>query len=244
MNQQVETQHRLLASAVHNNAAWCDAVCTAHGKPGEFSQHIWLQKHGSPRFYPDAATLTKEGRHRQEEHIAELARQRPGGLAVKDSYRSLDLGKLGFKMLFDADWIGMAPRPASNKLTPAWQQAECEDDLYRWELAWSDSDRITETGRVFPDTLLSAPEICFLLATEDGTLVGGGILNHAAGAVGISNVFSRGMPVQAVWEGLIATAAARFPGLPLVGYESGEDLPAALSAGFDVIGQLRVWLRS
>lgn len=233
----------LLAKAVRNNAAWCDAVCAAHGRPGEFSPHLWLQKRGAPRFYPDAVTLTEQGQRAQEELIAELARLRPGGLAVKDSYHSLELGKFGFKTLFDADWIAMPPPIASGAPALVWQQAACGEDLHRWELAWSGDDMIAEADRIFPVNLLSAPDIRFLLAFEGGTPAGGGILNRSAGAVGISNVFARSMPAEAVWEGLVAAAAARFPGLPLVGYENGEDLAAAVSAGFETIGRLRIWVR-
>jgi hypothetical protein len=42
---------------------------------------------------------------------------------------------------------------------------------------------------------------------------------------------------------VIASAAARFPGLPLVGYERGADLAHALDAGFTTIGPLIVWQR-
>jgi len=43
------------------------------------------------------------------------------------------------------------------------------------------------------------------------------------------------MPVTA------AMAAEIFPGLPLVGYESGVELAAAHHAGFKTVGSLRVW---
>jgi hypothetical protein len=34
-----------------------------------------------------------------------------------------------------------------------------------------------------------------------------------------------------------------FPGLPLVGYESGDELKAARRAGFEVGDPLRIWVR-
>ena len=33
--------------AARNNAQWCDAVCRAHGNPGEFHDDIWLNRHAS-----------------------------------------------------------------------------------------------------------------------------------------------------------------------------------------------------
>ena len=38
-------------------------------------------------------------------------------------------------------------------------------------------------------------------------------------------------------------AAVIRPGLPIVGYERGEDLAAARQAGFTVLGPLRIWAR-
>jgi hypothetical protein len=43
-------------------------------------------------------------------------------------------------------------------------------------------------------------------------------------------------------DGVLAVAALR-PGLPVVGYERGEDMAAAREAGGRVIGPLRVWTR-
>ena len=47
-----------------------------------------------------------------------------------------------------------------------------------------------------------------------------------------------------VWRSLILLAAQTFPRLPLVGYESGTELQAALDAGFEIGDPLRVWVRT
>jgi hypothetical protein len=41
----------------------------------------------------------------------------------------------------------------------------------------------------------------------------------------------------------VRAAAALRPGLPIVGYERGEDLAEARQAGFTALGPLRVWAR-
>jgi hypothetical protein len=46
------------------------------------------------------------------------------------------------------------------------------------------------------------------------------------------------------WNELVAAVAARFPDRPLVGYEAGSDLQGALGAGFEPVGELRIWGRS
>ena len=53
---------------------------------------------------------------------------------------------------------------------------------------------------------------------------------------GVSNLFGD-------WRAAVDSIAGRYPGLPLVGYESGDDLAAARRAGFTSTGPLRVWLK-
>ena len=47
-----------------------------------------------------------------------------------------------------------------------------------------------------------------------------------------------------VWRSLILLASRTFPRLPLVGYESGSELAAALDAGFEIGDPLRIWVRA
>jgi hypothetical protein len=68
---------------------------------------------------------------------------------------------------------------------------------------------------------------------------GGGILSRGAEVVGLSNLF--GSATDMVWRSLAAMAYEVFPGLPLVGYDRGNELAAAHQAGFETIGPLRVW---
>ena len=82
-----------------------------------------------------------------------------------------------------------------------------------------------------------------VLAVRDGAeVVAGTILSAGTGsAVGVSNVFAAD-GVGDVWAGILAWAAAHHPGLPLVGYEAGDDRRAPLEAGFRVVGPLRIWM--
>jgi len=62
-----------------------------------------------------------------------------------------------------------------------------------------------------------------------------------SGTVDVSNVhFAPRQPFS--WHEVVAAAGACFPGRDLVGYEQGHDLDAALAAGFDPVGDLRVWV--
>src|SRR6202795_4077761 len=87
----------ITALAAHNNALWCDAVCRAHDRPGEFYDTLWLTRLGTPRFYPDAVTIAGvEAAPAQMEAIAALVGStRRREWFVKDSFQSLDLDLLG-----------------------------------------------------------------------------------------------------------------------------------------------------
>src|SRR5215471_9267661 len=92
----VRMKKNITVLAARNNALWCDAVCRAHDRPGEFHDTLWLNRLGAPRFYPDAVTLSGvESAPAQIETIATLvgsAREREW--AIKDSFQSLELNSL------------------------------------------------------------------------------------------------------------------------------------------------------
>lgn len=231
--------------AARNNALWCDAVCSAQGAPGEFRQALWLTRHNTPPGYPNVVTLTpSETDPEPIETVNSLTRSPLGaGWAVKDSFQNLDLRSLGFTVLFDAEWLLRQPTDGGAQEGPAmlsWKVACSEADLLLWENAWAGATA-AGTSKVFGASLVTRSDVCFLLAFVDGSVCGG-ILNSGAGVVGLSNVFHAGVDPEAVWRGLVREAALRFPGLPVVGYESGEALAAAQRAGFQSIGPLRIWL--
>lgn len=59
--------------------------------------------------------------------------------------------------------------------------------------------------------------------------------------VGLSNVFGPDTDLDETWVGVISLTRHWCGSLPMVGYESGEDLAAAIRSGFTAIGPLRVW---
>lgn len=240
----------LVERATRNNALWCDAVCEAHGRPGTFAEGLWLTRSGAPRFYPDAITLA--GPTAVPQQIAALAAlletRRGVGVAVKDSFSSLDLVPLGFEVLIEAQWLHLPPPPTPTyPLGPGVNSTDiCDaEDLAAWEQAWRGNGAVDQAEKpAFPPSLLSNPEILFIAITQDGRTVGGGILNGGSGVVGISNVFVRDIEPGVVWRTLAARCFAAFPGLALVGYERGPALEVAIESGFRTIGPLRVWLRA
>jgi hypothetical protein len=191
------TTDDLLQRAARNNAEWCDAVCRAHGRPGEFREVMWINRHGTPRFYPNLVTLAATADpDTYVEGVRELvAAGVPGDCGVKDSFAALDLAPLGFRLLFDAQWIARAasaPGVADAMPGVRWLKVERARELADWESAWAGvpvDPKSSSLARVFLPTLLADDDVAFIAAYQGHRLVAGAIANRAADVVGWSNLF-------------------------------------------------------
>ena len=162
-----------LSAAVHNNAAWCDAVCRALGGDTTRVDGLWVNRSPSPPFYPNAVTLEPFDTAAQLSRLhSMLDSVLPRPWAVKDSYQRLDLVPLGFEVLFEAEWIGL---PADHELPdpaisgPAWATVRSDADLLAWERALhggSTAAASAGVARVFDPALLDDPDIRFLAGTQ------------------------------------------------------------------------------
>lgn len=229
----------LLLAAARNNADWCDAVARCHGPGGAFAPDAWTSVRRTPPLYPDAVTLIPGAP--AAPLVAAVDTDGPG-CSVKDSFADLDLSGDGFEVLFEAQWIhrpGGAPQTAAaNRLE--WSQVATPGELRAWEAAWDGEE---DTGLFRPALL--GEDIAFLAGRAGDRIVAGAVASTGGGVVGVSNLFAHDEAgTDAAWAGALAGIAARWPGLPVVGYEHGEDLDAAVLAGFTPIGPLRVWLHT
>ncbi|MGW7435236.1 hypothetical protein [Streptomyces sp. NPDC054849] len=229
----------LLLAAARNNADWCDAVVRGHGPGGAFAADHWASARRTPPLYPDAVTLAPGAA--AASLVAGIDTGSPG-CSVKDSFGDLDLAGHGFEVLFEAEWIhrpaGVAvPDSASG---PEWSRVATPGELEAWEAAWDGEE---STGLFSPALL--GEDTAFLAARAGGRIVAGAVASTGGGVVGLSNLFAHdGAGTDAAWAGALAAITARWPDLPVVGYEHGEDLDAALRAGFTPIGPLRIWLHT
>jgi hypothetical protein len=230
------------AAAARNNAEWCAAMCRSHDIPSTFGETIWSSSRRCPRYYPDAITLHPDAG--AGDLLPRLDLSVPG-CAVKDSFAVLDLTPHGFVEVFTAQWIRRpagAPDPVPAR-TLRVEHVTAAAGLDLWCAAWSGG--ADDARDVFRPALLDEPEALVLGFHDDAGVVGGVVLNRSAAAVGLSNVFAADAADAAdavtVWASAITAATSRFPGLPLVGYEHGDDLGAALATGFTGLGPLRVW---
>ncbi|MFE6843322.1 hypothetical protein [Streptomyces sp. NPDC057686] len=230
----------LLRAAVHNNAEWCAAVSGG----GSFTAEAWTSARRTPPYYPDGVTLTREAS--AEVLLAGMDTDSPG-CSVKDSFAVLDLAPAGFEVLFAAQWIHRpadAPAPSAPALT--WSRVTDAGELAAWEAAWGGGE---STGLFHPGLL--SEEIAFFAGrSADGRIAAGAAANrtgaHRTHAVaGLSNVFTAdGTPGDEAWTGALTAVADLWPGLPVVGYEAGDDLDTAVRHGFAPLGPLRVWLHT
>ncbi|MFJ2966574.1 hypothetical protein ACIPIC_30230 [Streptomyces collinus] len=227
-------QQALVRAAARNNAEWCAVMGRAHGVASVFGGEAWAASRRTPVYYPDAVTL--EPGADPETLVARIDTVVPGA-SVKDSFADLDLTGAGFRVLFEAEWIH---RPAGVPVTApdlVWDAVRDPDALRDWARAWDDGGGNAD---LFRPGLLDDPET-FVLAgrSADGRVSVGAVAGRSSHLVGVSNVFG---PPDAAWPLVLHAVGRLFPALPVVGYEQGDDLTAALRHGFEAVGPLRVWV--
>jgi hypothetical protein len=225
-----------VATAARNNAAWCDTVCATHGNPGVFSPGAWTTARRSPPLYPDAVTLDPAV-------TADEVLQRvdaDAGCSVKDSFATLDLAPHGFGVLFEAEWIQLRARsvPAAGNRA-RWQKVRGAHELDEWAVAWA----APGAASPFRSELLREADVAIVAGRDATGVVAGAVLNRAAGAVGLTNLFSTTGDLDGALRAAVATATELFPNVAIVGYESGADLDVACEHGFVTLGPLRVWTK-
>jgi hypothetical protein len=227
-------------TAAANNAGWCDLVCRSHGLDPALDRDAWTSRMRTPPLYPDAVTLAGD-----VSVPGLLARvDAAAGCSIKDSFASLDLSAVGFRVLFEAEWIVRPPSATSSAAAPAgvaaWEVVRAPDVFVAWERAWRGDDGPVGVLRA---DLLGHPSVTVLAARDGDRVSAGAVLYRGAGVVGVSNMFTDPDRGRAGWVGCLALVDAVVPGATVVGYEAGDALAAALSAGFRTAGPLRVWSR-
>jgi hypothetical protein len=229
----------LVRAAARNNAEWCEIMCRLHRIGSWFRGNVWAAERRPPPHYPDAVTL--ESTASRESVLAEIDTVTPG-CSVKDSFACLDLSPAGFRVLLDAQWLyrPARPPPQTKALGPRWMRIRHAEALSDWEQAWSGGD---EPIGLFPAALLREQAVAILGAYSGDRVVGGAIANRSASVVGVSNLFAMDGDLDNTWRACLVALIEHFPDLPLVAYEHGAALAAALRNGFEATGALRVWVK-
>jgi hypothetical protein len=176
---------------------------------------IVCRSHGVPTAFHEVVWLA---RRRSPPLYPDAVTLRPG-LSAEAVLRDIDDGP-GCSLKDSFADLDLAPLGFEELFSASWIAREPDTErggAERWSAAESDLDPSVRT-----------------LAAEGA----GAVANRTGSVVGVSNVSG-----DDAWTGLAEAVWREFPGLTLVGYEHGDDLDAALAAGFEEIGPLRIWLR-
>ncbi|MCT9089809.1 hypothetical protein N4G70_13150 [Streptomyces sp. ASQP_92] len=227
----------MIQAGARNNAEWCAPMSRSHGVTGEFGSQAWTVPTRPPLYYPDAVTLVPGA---DTGALVDRIDTAVAGAGIKDSFADLDLSGAGFEVLFHAQWIHRPAGPAATSSDLAWDVVDDLDSLRAWALAWDDGDGNAD---LFRAELLEDPGTSLLVGySADGQVAAGAVASRSESVVGISNVFAVEGGADRAWPVLLDAVHRLFPALPVVGYEHGADLDAAVRHGFEAIGPLRVWL--
>ena len=221
-----------LRSAVDASVGWYDDLCALHGVGSTLTDGLWSALGPPPPLHSDAVVVEPEVS--ADAVLARLdGRDRCG---VKDSFATMDLSGEGMSLLFSATWIhreaGPDRRPGA---CAAWLPVTGAGELAEWTARH-------DTRDVLLPPLLRRAHFRILARRAGGRIVAGAVARLGSGVVDASNVYA--VPGHRVdWAELAGAVGAFFPGRPLVGYERGDALAAAVDGGFAPVGDLRVWVR-
>lgn len=227
--------------AARNNALWCDAVARSHGVRTTLDEAVWTASTRTPPYYPDAVTLSPDvGEYDVLARIDDS-----DGCSVKDSWSRLDLAMEDFARLVVGEWVWLDPATAVAPGTDHhWRSVATAAELATWVRSWA-SDPDAEA--ILRPSLLEVPGVHVLAAhastVPDSPVVAGAIVNLTGEVAGLGNVFAVDGDVPAAWRGAAAAAREVVGGIPLVGWEAGHTVDAAVAAGCERIGPLSVWLK-
>jgi len=228
---------KLIKLAVRNNVEWCELVCRSHNLPGKIEHNLWINAQKVPSYYPNIITLDKDiNSEDQLQTINNVVSLRPGEWSIKDSFNTLDLDKIGFSKLFEAEWI-VAPQNIHSNLK--YKIISDIESLKAWEKAWNNN-----SVGIFKQELLSDNQVKFIAYYKEDKIIAGAILNKSAEIIGLSNLFCHTDSQAEFRLAFVKAAQTEFGNLPVVGYESGANLALAKSLGFESLGPLSVWIRN
>lgn len=224
-----------------NNVDWYQCVFRAHGLDDERTASHWQSRAAAPPYYSNFVTLAPESTREQLAAIDRLASALERSFTLKDAFAALPLAERGLTPLFDAQWIWLEVNATPAAPEPGWERISAPQALALWEDDWNGT---SPAGmRIFPPSTLTDPNVGFFGKRENGHYVAGCIANRSRDCVGFSNFFAPSEGKADCMISAVSAVAGFGAGLPVVGYERGEDLEMALAAGFQSVGRLRVWVR-
>jgi hypothetical protein len=196
------------------------------------AEGLWSALDAPPPLHSDAVVV--EPAVTADQVLTRLDGRTHGG--VKDSFARMDLSGEGMSLLFSATWMWREGGPGREPGASAeWAAVTGPAELAEWT-------GLHDTRDVLLPPLLRRAHFRIMARYADGRIVAGAVARLGSGIVDVSNVYA--VPGHRVdWAELADAIGTYFPDRPLVGYERGDALDAALDGGFLPTGELRVWVR-
>jgi hypothetical protein len=221
-----------LRAAVDASVGWYGDICALHGVGTTLADGLWSTLDTPPPLHSDAVVV-------EPGVTADAVLDRLEGRAhcgVKDSFATMDLSAEGMDLLFSATWMHRkASARQVRSAPPGWVAVTSVSQLIAWT-------GLHDTTDVLLPPLLQRAHFRILAKYVEESIVSGAVARLGTGVVDVSNVYA--VPGhQLDWAELGEAVGATFPGRPLVGYERGPALDAALAGGFVATGELTVWVR-
>lgn len=217
--------------AVDASIGWYEDVCATHGIGSLLVDGLWSSLEPAPPLHSDAVVVEPAV---GADQVVERLREREHG-GVKDSFATLNLSGHGYDGLFRATWLHRRATGSTGAQPAGWSVVSTVVELVEWNASHD------TTGVLLP-ALLRRGHLKVLAKRAGGRLVAGAVARLGSGVVELSNVWAS--PRQELnWDELVVVVSRLFPGRPVTGYERGDALRRAVDAGFDPVGELRVWVR-
>lgn len=219
--------------AASNNADWYSMMFVIHGLRYRRTEIAFLGADAPPRYHSWMTTLDPKARTELLSFVEQNA-YRPS-FEIKDSFNCLNLADADFVERFSATWIyADTIQPVD---TAGWIRVSSIKELLLWERVWNQNSPSDQ--RQFPDAILDRSDLAIWGRRILDGFDAGVVANISKDCVGLSNCFG-----QAAYPAAASLCAEISQGeLPIVGYEHGDDLTAALNIGFSVSGKLSIWGR-
>ena len=167
---------RQTSACVANSLGWYEAMLRPHGVAGAITSGVWAIRQRVPPYYSNAITVDTSDPAAQTAVLRDLAKDLNRPFSVKYSFAALELAPLGFRPLFDAEWMWRDPSPgppADGRHDLEWRRVTDLEELDQWEAAWRSNGSPADT-RVFLPELL-APGDVVLLAGRRGDRIDRGL---------------------------------------------------------------------
>ncbi len=225
-------------TAAKNNADWYQTMFEAHGLRYKRLPFSFVGIDRPLPYYSNLTVLQPGHGVEIRSELTRLANSISPVLGLKDSFCELTLAENGFETLFEASWIWREPRVAA--MPDKWSVVGSPSRLRLWERSWNANGSPADRP-LFLDALLGREDTVFLGLEHQGRYIGGCIANLSQDCIGLSNVFSE-TPSAKLFSEAADAVGSIMSDHPIVGYERGQDLDFAISAGFETVGNLRVLL--